>query len=678
MDSFLNRIIRAAARDESGLPDPENGGDAVGALNAVVEDVSCGQRQRPRVNSALALAAALLDATGSTPDDLRRGCNFVVVPQYRVGIVEKALSNAFPDIARGGGCDFGPDSFLVLDGVGSTWRLAYDSGATIVTVVGADDRDDDKVVRVMRVADRIVEVGHVAGRPDVVARVVEAVTGDAVEVTAAAAEHLSWDDVAFGCRPGMTGAEALAKILRLRDARIVVPQEPPKEKADEVKEKSEPAVARLSELSGFGEAREWGLRLAEDIAAYKRGELEWVDVDKGVLLAGAPGVGKTFFARSLAAECNVPLVMSSYSEMEAQTGSGNLIAKAIKKIFDGARKKAPCVLFIDEMDSVGVRQRRAHNSGWFDVVINALLAELDGTNPRDGVVVVGATNHADNVDPALKRPGRLDRTITIPMPTIAELKGIVAHHMGIDSVVAARAVRGRTPAQIAMDCRDARRLARRERRNPTVDDLVAVVAAGREVLDAEREWRMAIHESGHACWIMRQTSERLDHVDLDALYTKSRSIEAGVAAEILALISSCLAGRAAEQAILGEPGTGAVVDLDQATRLALAYHARMGFGQRGLASYEKDAVDAALHDAVSRTLDDCYDTTVAWCRSARAGIERVARALVDSRYLDADEVKAAFFASPLFEREDELDPPEIPQWCTAKHKGSPVRWKPLH
>ena len=302
-----------------------------------------------------------------------------------------------------------------------------------------------------------------------------------------------------------------------------------------------------------------------------------------------PGVGKTFFARALAAECEVELVLSSYSAMEAQTGGGNLIAKAIKKIFDEARKKAPCILFIDEMDSVGVRQKRAHNSGWFDVVINGLLAELDGANPRDGVVVIGATNFPDNVDPALKRPGRLDRTITIPTPTIADLQGIIAHHIGIDSVVAARAMRGRTPAQIAMDCRDARRRARRERRSPTVDDLVDVVAAGREARDPAREWRMAIHESGHAAWILRQTSERLDHVDLDALYTKSGPVEAGVAAEILASVSSCLAGRAAEQAILGEPGAGAIIDLDQATRLALAFHARMGFGQRGLASYERDA-----------------------------------------------------------------------------------------
>ena len=175
---------------------------------------------------------------------------------------------------------------------------------------------------------------------------------------------------------------------------------------------------RLRDLCGYGAAKDWGLQLAEDFQAYADGDIEWDDMDRGILLSGPPGCGKTYFANALAEECGVGLILMSYSEMESKTGSGNLIAKAIKKLFDDARNKAPCIVFIDEIDSIHSRSDRDHNSSWFTVVVNALLAELDGATPRPGVVVVGATNFPDRIDPALRRPGRLDRHVEIPRPSV--------------------------------------------------------------------------------------------------------------------------------------------------------------------------------------------------------------------------------------------------------------------
>jgi hypothetical protein len=117
-------------------------------------------------------------------------------------------------------------------------------------------------------------------------------------------------------------------------------------------------VTKLSDLTGYRGARDWGLQLADDLLAYVAGDIAWSDVDGGLLLSGAPGMGKSFYARALAAERGVPLIVSGYSDWENKTGSGNLISKAISKVFADARKQAPCILFIDEIDTVASRQNR--------------------------------------------------------------------------------------------------------------------------------------------------------------------------------------------------------------------------------------------------------------------------------------------------------------------------------
>lgn len=157
-------------------------------------------------------------------------------------------------------------------------------------------------------------------------------------------------------------------------------------------------IRKLSEMKGFGEARDWGLQLARDLTAYRQGEISWEDVDKGILLSGAPGTGKTTFAKALAQEVDAHFVSLSYTDLE-----DHYVIKVMCKKFEEWRKLAltkPVVVFFDEIDSFGTRGGNGHNDGYWSALINSLLDFLHGVHPRDGIVFIGATNFVGRVDPA--------------------------------------------------------------------------------------------------------------------------------------------------------------------------------------------------------------------------------------------------------------------------------------
>lgn len=424
-----------------------------------------------------------------------------------------------------------------------------------------------------------------------------------------------------------------------------------------------PRVApTLDTLHGMEEAVAWGRSLARDLAAYRTGTLPWSAVDRGVLLSGPPGTGKTTFARALAADCNVKLVAGSYAAWLG-TGMGHQgdLLRGMRKTFAEARAAAPAILFLDEVDSFPNRATVTHAYSEWDIqVVNALLGEVDGLEGREGVVLVAACNLPQVLDPALTRSGRLDRHIRIEPPGTAALAAILREHLsndlpGADLFRLALAAVGSTGADVERLVRGARRRARQAGRAMTADDLAAELGA--EVTGDPAARRLAaIHEAGHAVAVALRRPGALRAVTLSG---RGGSVDSAAvanlrAAELAGLLVELLAGRAAEEVVLGAPSAGAggsaESDLAKATTLATAAAAALGFDAelglvwRGLA--EPSRVPAMLRDypplaeRVREMLDAAYRDAVGLVGAHRSAIETLAAALLAHGALDGAEAEA--------------------------------------
>ncbi|WP_105438970.1 ATP-binding protein [Neorhizobium sp. T25_13] len=185
-------------------------------------------------------------------------------------------------------------------------------------------------------------------------------------------------------------------------------------------------------LSGYGKAKTWALDLKLDLADYKAGSLAWSDMSTKLLLYGAPGTGKTTFARALCNSLQVPLFVTSVSTW-LQGGHLNDVIDKMAKTFAEARALAPSILFIDEIDGIGKRQPASQEyADYWNTVVNKALELLNGVVKSDGLVIVGATNRPEQIDEAIKRSGRLETHIEIPLPDAATLAEIFAYHLGDD------------------------------------------------------------------------------------------------------------------------------------------------------------------------------------------------------------------------------------------------------
>ncbi|KAA9387728.1 AAA family ATPase [Neorhizobium galegae] len=358
-------------------------------------------------------------------------------------------------------------------------------------------------------------------------------------------------------------------------------------------------VVRLEEMPGYGQAKDWGLQLAADLAQWRNGELNWSDVDRGLLLSGPPGVGKTQFARSLAASCDSHFIASSLGQWQARGHLGDLL-KAMRADFDAARQNAPSIIFLDELDSVGDRDTFTHEHASYSVqVVNCLLECIDGVAGREGVIVVGATNNPSRIDPALRRAGRLDKHVIIGMPDEGDRVAILAHHLGTSLPpeqlkFLGPQMEGMSGADIEQLARQARRIARREQRAVTVDDLKANLPALIPI-DGFYRQTVSVHEAGHVIaadqigygelvdvFVARQLSPRIQEQQAGAAAFRYKPISFRDRQSYLDEICTNLAGIAAEQVIFGRHGDGSGVgsdnDLRRATRLAYLVEGNFGMG----------------------------------------------------------------------------------------------------
>ncbi len=325
---------------------------------------------------------------------------------------------------------------------------------------------------------------------------------------------------------------------------------------------------------------------------------------KGVLLVGPPGTGKTLLAKAVAGEANVPFFSISGSEfVEMFVGMG---AAKVRDLFKQANEKAPCIVFIDEIDTIGKKRDGAGFGGndEREQTLNQLLAEMDGFDGTRGVVILAATNRPESLDAALLRPGRFDRRIPVELPDLAGREAILAVHIqdvqyepDVDLNEIARATAGASGAELANIVNEAAlraiRLGRNRLNQDDLEESVETILAGQQrknavILPEEKE-KVAYHEVGHALvmaklkhsapvhkiTIIPRTSGALGYtmqVDEQEKFLMSRE-------EAYAKIVSLTGGRAAEEVIFKTPTTGASNDIEQATRLARAMITRYGMSE---------------------------------------------------------------------------------------------------
>ncbi|MBR0734983.1 AAA family ATPase [Bradyrhizobium japonicum] len=425
----------------------------------------------------------------------------------------------------------------------------------------------------------------------------------------------------------------------------------------------------LEELPGYGAAREWGLNLVADLREHRAGDLDWACVEKGLLLVGPPGVGKTQFARALAKSANVPLVATSVADWNAASYlSGTL--SAIKNCFAQARRLAPCILFIDEIDGISDRAALAgadYREYWTQIV-NLLLEMLSGIEDRPGVVVIAATNHPDHVDAAVKRAGRLDRIIEIELPDVETLALIFRFHLGpdtlagIDLMPAALAAAGKTGADVEAWVRRAKARARRARREVRSDDLTSEIRSGRDVMPERTRRCCAVHEAGHlvvgiALSVFEEATLAI-HDRAGATYFEVSRANSQTQSVIENYITALLAGRAAEKVFLGDSnvtagaGVGEDSDFSRATTAAIDLELRLGFGPLGPVHFPERATDMMLQSPtivglIKQRLDRCMARAGELIADNRSTVEAVARRLNETGYLNARAIKELLEIHPI-------------------------------
>ena len=409
---------------------------------------------------------------------------------------------------------------------------------------------------------------------------------------------------------------------------------------------------KFSDVAGEDEAKE---NLTE-IVDYLHDPSKYKDIGasmpKGILLVGPPGTGKTMLAKAVAGEANVPFFSMSGSEfVEMFVGMG---ASKVRDLFKQAKEKAPCIVFIDEIDAIGKkRDGQIGGNDEREQTLNQLLTEMDGFEGNSGVMILAATNRPDALDPALTRPGRFDRRVPVELPDLKGREEILKVHAkkikiadDVDFKLIARMASGASGAELANIINEAALRAVRDKRKfvnqSDLEESIEVVIAGYQkknsiLTDAEK-WRVSYHEVGHALVAAKQTNSApvtkitiiprtsgalgyTMQVDEGNHYLMTKS-------ELENKIATLTGGRAAEEVVFGDVSTGASNDIEQATKLARAMITRYGMS--------KDFDMVALETVNNRYLGG--DTSLAASAETAAVIDKQVVALVKAQHEKAAQI----------------------------------------
>jgi cell division protease FtsH len=423
-----------------------------------------------------------------------------------------------------------------------------------------------------------------------------------------------------------------------------------------------------NDVAGAVEAKEELEEVVDFLREPKRFAKLGARVPKGILLYGPPGTGKTLLAKAVAHESGASFYSQSASAfVEMFAGLG---ASRIRKLFAQARKNAPSIIFIDELDAVGAARTGHGFNREQDQTLNQLLVELDGFNTDDQVVVMGASNRIQDLDPALLRPGRFDRQMLVAPPDLAGREAILQVHTrnkplapDVDLATVARQTSGLAGADLANICNEAAIFAGRrglqQIGQAEFEGAMERVVAGlqqRRVVSEKEKRILAYHEAGHAL-MSHLMGEALPVQKVTIVsrgqalgYTLNLPMEdryIHTKEELVDMMKVFLAGRAAEQVVFGRVTNGAANDLEKATGLARSMVFEYGMGD-AVASRTMRADNYALSEETkrlrdaeqARLTDEAYQEAIRLVTKHRAGLDRLAQALLEKETLGRDEIAA--------------------------------------
>ena len=413
-------------------------------------------------------------------------------------------------------------------------------------------------------------------------------------------------------------------------------------------------------------------------------------IPKGALLVGPPGTRKTLLAKAVAGEAGVPFFSMSGSDfVEMFVGVG---ASRVRDVFHQAKEKAPCIIFIDEIDAVGRARSKSPAMGGNDErenTLNALLTEMDGFGTNSGVIVLAATNRADMLDKALLRAGRFDRQINVDLPDLAERKAIFNVHLrpvkkddSVDVDFLARQTPGFSGADIANVCNEAALIAARHDKQTVgkqdfldaVDRIIGGLEKKTKVMTAAEKRSIALHEAGHATisWFC-QYANPLVKVSivprgqaLGAAWYMPEERQITTKEQMLDEMCALLGGRAAEELFTGHISTGAMNDLERATKSAFGMIAYAGMGDRlpNICYYNNqeyqfqrpysETTAKIIDDEVLKLINDEYARAKQILTEHKEGHNELAELLIKREVIYAEDVEKIFGKRPWVSRSQEI------------------------
>lgn len=434
----------------------------------------------------------------------------------------------------------------------------------------------------------------------------------------------------------------------------------------------------FADVAGLDEAKVELMEIVEFLKNPKKYTTLGGKIPKGALLIGPPGTGKTLLAKAIAGEAGVPFFSLSGSDfVEMFVGVG---ASRVRDLFKQAKEKAPCIVFIDEIDAIGRARGRSVIQGANDErenTLNQLLTEMDGFESNSGVIIIAATNRVDILDKALIRPGRFDRQISIDLPDLNGRKEIFKVHTKglkidktIDLDLLARQTPGFSGADIANVCNEAALIAARKGKtviqrddfNDAIDRVIGGLEKKNKIISPEEKRVIAYHEAGHAVvsWLLRYASPLVKVTivprgqSLGAAWYLPEERQITTTDQIMDELTAAMGGRAAEQVIFGKISTGALSDLERVTKQAYAMVTVFGLNERigNLSFYDStgqseymlskpysEKTAEIIDEEVKKIVESVYQRAVNILKENREKLVKVAERLLEKEVIYREDME---------------------------------------